>query len=99
MKPGDPGFTMAIIRSDVGLKFFESARKQGYIIAQEFDLKEKMPAGAQLKKRRNPFLHQRRARYGLPVPDFGFLLGHEPGQAKSIHRAPSFDEPIVTITE
>jgi coenzyme F420 hydrogenase subunit beta len=99
MKPGDPGFTMAIIRSDVGLKFFESARKHGCIIAQEFDLKEKMPAGAQLKKRRNPFLHRRRARYGLPVPDFGFLPGHEPGQVKPIHRAPSFDEPIVTITE
>jgi coenzyme F420 hydrogenase subunit beta len=99
MKPGDAGYAMAIIRSDIGLQFFDDARREGYIIAKEFDLREKMPSGSQLKKRRNPFLHRRRAKYGLPVPEFGFLPDHKPGQLKPIHRAPSFDEPVVVITK
>ena len=99
MKPGDPGWTMVIVRSDLGLQFFEDAVRDGYVDAQEFDLSDKTPSGTQYKKRRNPFLHQRRKRYGLSVPNYGFVLGHEPGAAKAVHRAPSFDGPPVVVKE
>jgi coenzyme F420 hydrogenase subunit beta len=97
MKPGDPGWTMVIARSDFGLQFFEDAVRDGYVVAKEFDLSDKTPSGAQYKKRRNPFLHQRRLQYGLPVPDYGFVPKHEPGPAQEKHRAPAFDGPVVVV--
>jgi coenzyme F420 hydrogenase subunit beta len=97
MKPGDPGWTMVIVRSDAGLRFFENAIRDGYVVAEPFDLAEKTPSGAQFKKRRNPFLHQQRARHGIPVPEYGFVPPHDPGPIKPIHRAPGFDGPLVVV--
>jgi coenzyme F420 hydrogenase subunit beta len=99
MKPGDPGWTMVIARSDAGQQFFEDALRDGVVAAEEFDLKDKTPSGAQFKKRRNPFLHQRRARCGIPVPEYGFIPLHDPGPAKPIHRAPAFEGPPVVVKE
>ncbi len=97
MKPGDPGWTMVIARSDPGLRFLEDAVRDGYLVAEAFDLTGKTPSGAQLKKRRNPFLHQQRARHGIPVPEYGFVPPHEPGPIKTVHRAPAFDGPMVVV--
>lgn len=99
MKAGDPGWTMIIARSDLGLDFLESANKDGYVLMEEFDLSKKTPSGAQLKKRRNPFLHKRRARYGFPAPEYGFFPAHEPGPIMQAHRAPAFDGPVVVVRE
>jgi len=99
MKPGDPGWTMVIVRSEVGLQFMEDAARDGYVVAEAFDLTGKTPSGSHFKKRRNPFLHKRRARYGIPVPEYGFIPPHDPGPAKPIHRAPGFDGPLVVINK
>jgi coenzyme F420 hydrogenase subunit beta len=99
MKPGDPGWSMVIARSDLGLRFLGDAERAAYVVSQEFDLDEKIPSGTQLKKRRNPLLHKRRAMYGLPVPDYGFFLGHEPGPTKPVHRAPSFAGSVVVVKD
>ena len=53
------------------------------------------PSGAELKKHRSPFVLERRKRYGIPVPDYGLTLGHEPGERRPIHRAPGFSELVV----
>ena len=78
-KPGDPGWTLVIARSQLGLETLRRAEKDGYLVMKEIDLDQSPPAGTQLKKRRNPFLHKRRQRYGMAVPDFGLRLDHEPG--------------------
>jgi coenzyme F420 hydrogenase subunit beta len=97
MKPGDPGWTMVIARTDLGLAFLEDAARDGHVVIEEFDLTKKTPSGAQLKKRRNPFLYRRRARYGLPVPEYGFVPDHEPGPTMQVHRAPAFNGPVVVV--
>ena len=71
------------------------AEAEGYIATNAFDIGMHPPSGVELKKHRAPFVLQRRKRYGIPVPDYGFTPGHEPGKRRSIHRRPSFDDIVV----
>ena len=71
------------------------AEAEGYIVKHTLDIREQPPSGAELKKHRSPFVLQRRKRYGIPVPDYGFTLGYEPEKRRTVHRAPGFSELVV----
>ena len=94
-KAGDPGWSLVIARNELGMQLLKHAEEEGYIIKHAFDMSGQAPSGAEFKKHRAPFVLQRRKRYGIPVPDYGFTLGHEPGERRTIHRAPSFSELVV----
>lgn len=95
LKPGDPGQGLVIARSRLGLDVLGRAQEEGYLSLSPVDLNRIALSGSQLKKKRNPFTLKRRAEYNWPVPDFGFLPGHQPGPKRIMHRAPSFDGPLV----
>ena len=96
-KAGDLGWSLVITRSELGLQILEQAEAEGYLTMHAVDLSGHPPSGAEFKKHRSPFVLQRRKRYGIPVPDYGFVPEHEPGKRRLIHRAPSFDELVVDV--
>jgi coenzyme F420 hydrogenase subunit beta len=94
-KAGDPGWSLVIARNELGIQLLKQAEEEGYIIKHAFDMSGQAPSGAELKKHRSPFVLERRKRYGIPVPDYGFTLGHEPGERRPVHRAPGFSKLAV----
>lgn len=96
-KAGEPGWSLVIARSELGVQILEQAEADGYIVKHALDISEQSLAGTELKKHRSPFVLQRRKRYGIPVPNYGLVLGHEPGKRQPIHRAPGFSEPVVEL--
>ncbi len=96
---GSPGWSLVMARNELGMQFLKQAAEEGYIVKHTFDMSGQVPSGAEWKKHRSPFLLQRRRRYSVPVPDYGFTLEHEPGERRTIHRAPGFSELVVESGE
>jgi len=85
---GDPGWNVVLVRSDAGMRVLEAAVESRYLVAQEASTDQIARSGREVKRHSNPFRAGQRRRYGMPVPDFGFTLGHEPQPEPQRHTMP-----------
>ncbi len=91
-KAGEPGWNLTIARSETGLQILEQAEKDGYLVMKEGDIDKRSFSGIELAKHRSPFVLELRKRYGIPVPDYEIVVGHEPKRRAEIAFAPTFNQ-------
>jgi len=77
-KVGDLGWNIILVRTNLGMEILEDAANAGYVVIEEASTDQIARSGREVKRHTNPFRAKQRRRYRIPVPDFGFVLKHEP---------------------